>query len=59
MKKVGLALFALVLLTTLSVKCDNCDKIIIDHKGKIIQISENAWEAHQAHGDELLWECED
>ena len=58
MKKEGLALFALVLLTTLSFNCENCDentkKYIIIHKGKEIKISVNAWDAHAAHGDEWI-----
>ena len=54
MKKMGLALFALVLLTTLSVKCDKvegCEKIIITHNDMPLEISPNAYDAHIAHGD--------
>ena len=62
MKKIGLALFALVLLTTLSTTCkeaddcENSNKMIIDHKGRLIEISANAWEAHCEHGDTFV-EC--
>ncbi len=60
MKKVGLALFALVLLTTLSAKCDkkdsDCEKILIMHNGLEIEIAPNAWEAHFEHGDQFI-EC--
>ena len=61
MKKFGRTLFALVLLTTLTNceeidDCQESDKIMINHKGKIIEVSINAWVAHEAHGDTFI-EC--
>ena len=60
MKKVGLALFALVLLTTLSAKCEKvegCEKILIMHNGEQIEIAPNAYQAHLDHGDPAEFEC--
>ena len=61
MKKFGLALFALALLTTLSAKCskeqkEDCHKAVFLHNGQLIEVAPNAAQAHLDHGDEFI-EC--
>ena len=56
MRKKLAIFFALLFITAINMSCT--DKYRICHKGKIIEISANAWEANQAHGDafiEFVW----
>jgi hypothetical protein len=50
MRKKLTILAASVFILALFTKCEEF-KYRINHKGKIIEVSVNAWAAHEAHGD--------
>ncbi len=54
MKKVQIILAALVLFTVVAFTVtDNTKLVKINHKGKVIEVAEQAVKAHLAHGDYL------
>jgi len=53
MKKKLAVFFAIFFVAAVSIQCD-FEKMKINHKGKVIEISVNAWEAHKAHGDTFI-----
>jgi len=52
MKKKLAVFFAIFFIAAVSIQCD--DKVKICHKGKIIEVSMNAVQAHLNHGDTLI-----
>lgn len=52
MRKKLAIFFVLLFIAAINMSCT--DKYVINHKGKIIEISANAWEAHKAHGDTFV-----
>lgn len=50
--KIFILIFALFFVAAVSIQCD--DKVKICHKGKIIEVSVKALDAHLAHGDTLI-----
>jgi len=52
MRKKLAIFFVLLFIAAINMSCT--DKYLINHKGKIIEISANAWEAHKAHGDTFI-----
>ena len=53
MKKKLILVFAIVLFAIVNTQCTEF-KYRINHKGKVIEISINAWKAHEAHGDHII-----
>lgn len=52
MRKKLAIFFVLLFIAAINMSCT--DKYRINHKGKIIEISANAWDAHKAHGDTFV-----
>ena len=53
MKKKLILVFAIALFAIVNTQCTEF-KYRINHKGKIIEVSVNAWKAHEAHGDYII-----